>query len=269
MTAVGPGSFLRLVVVLSMAPLVACGGGTDGERASQTTSTVAAPASTSSVPSTTSTTEGTTRAVFPGIWPFSSQAEVDAYAAGAERAYLDPASTARQFAARYLGMRTPASFGVTGTGSTREVAVGSRVGEGGQSRPNAQATTLVSLEQLGPKGPSGPWSVVGARSAKIESWAPGAHAMISSPVTLTGRANVFEGTVTVLVKEDGMAAGQSLGRGFVTGSGSSDGELGPFRGDVTFRKPTKAAGAVVLSEGSEAEGQGVLRATVVRVRFAG
>jgi len=126
---------------------------------------------------------------------------------------------------------------------------------------------MVALEQLGPQGPSGPWSVVGARSAKIELETPAARSTISSPVTLVGKANAFEGTVTVRVKEDGMAENQTLGQGFVTGSGDSSGELGPFRGEVTFRAPTRPGGAIVLSEDSPAENQGVLRATVVRVFF--
>jgi len=125
----------------------------------------------------------------------------------------------------------------------------------------------MALEQLGPQGDSGPWSVVGARSAKIELEAPAARSTVSSPTTLVGRANAFEGTVTVRVKEDAMTVDQSLGQGFVTGSGDSSGELGPFRGEVSFRQPSKPGGAIVLSEDSAAEGQGVLRATVIRVFF--
>jgi len=204
---------------------------------------------------------------FRGIWPFASRAEVDAYAAGTDSAYRDPSSTARQFASQYLGMKGAASFSMTGTGAAREVGVGPRSGEGGQAQADPRATTMVALEQLGPQGPSGPWSVVGARSTKIELEAPAARSTISSPVTLVGKANAFEGTVAVRVKEDAMAENQTLGQGFVTGSGDSSGELGPFRGEVTFRAPTRPGGAIVLSEDSPAENQGVLRATVVRVFF--
>jgi hypothetical protein len=204
---------------------------------------------------------------FRGIWPFTSRAEVDAYAAGTDGVYRDPSSTARQFASQYLGMKAAASFDITGTGPAREVGVGPQSGEGGQTRAAPKATTMVALEQLGPQGPSGPWSVVGARSAKIELEAPTARSTISSPVTLVGKANAFEGTVTVTVKEDAMSGNKTLGEGFVTGSGDSSGELGPFRGEVAFRRPTKPGGAIVLSEGSAAENQGVLRATVIRVFF--
>ncbi|MDP8975525.1 MAG: Gmad2 immunoglobulin-like domain-containing protein [Actinomycetota bacterium] len=205
---------------------------------------------------------------FRGIWPFASRAEVDAHAAGSDRAYRDPSSTARRFASEYLGMKAPASFDVSGTGAAREVAVAPRSGEGGAARAGPGATTTVALEQLGPQGETGPWSVVGARTPKIELESPPAHSTISSPSTLVGRANVFEGTVTVRVKEDGMTQNQTLGQGFLTGSGDASGELGPFRGEVAFRSPSKPGGAIVLSEDSAADGQGVLRATVIRVLFS-
>jgi len=63
-----------------------------------------------------------------------------------------------------------------------------------------------------------------------------------------------------------MAAGQALGRGFVTASGDSDGSLGPFDGEVAFRPPTRSAGAVEPTESSEADGT-LLQATVVRIHF--
>ncbi len=165
-------------------------------------------------------------------------------------------------------MKAPVAFDVTGAGAAREVGVGPGVGEGGRAQADPRVTTIVALEQLGPQGPSGPWSVVGARSTKIELESPAARSTVSSPVTLVGKANAFEGTVTVRVREDGMTESQTLGQGFVTGSGDSSGELGPFRGEVAFRRPTKAGGAIVLSEDSSAENQGVLRATVIRVFFA-
>jgi hypothetical protein len=61
-----------------------------------------------------------------------------------------------------------------------------------------------------------------------------------------------------------MLAGQALGRGVVTGGGDA---LRPFSGEVAFRSPSKPAGAIVFVERSAADGQGILRAAVVRVRF--
>ena len=202
---------------------------------------------------------------FPGIWPFATRAELDAYAAGTDRTFRDPVATAREFATRYLGMESPATFAFrsTGTGSG-EVPVGFRIGEGRTTVANPQPTSTVVLRQLGAQDASGPWTVVGATSPNIVVTTPRSGDKASSPVRVTGQAHAFEGTVQVQVREDGMLAGQSLGRGIVTGGGDA---LRPFSGDVTFRAPTKPAGAVVLFEVSAADGQGTLRAAVVRVRF--
>lgn len=254
---------IALLVALALFALGAC---RDDEGPDDPAATTSSSSPSTTIPGTTSTTPAP-RGDFGGIWPFTTQAEVDAYAAGSERAYRDPSMTARQFASLYLGMKTPASFSITGTGAA-QVGVGPPSGEGGRSQADPRATTFVALEQLGPEGPNGPWSVVGARSPKIELESPEARARVSSPLTVTGKANAFEGTVAVRVKEDGMASSHSLGQGFVTGSGDSSGQLGPFRGEVRFRNPTKPGGAIVLYEDSAAENQGVLRATVVRVFFA-
>lgn len=203
-------------------------------------------------------------AVFPGIWPIASAAEL----AGADPLYRNPVATARAFADRYLGMTDPATFEFRSTGTgAGEVPVGPSRGEGGNPLPNPRPTTTVQVRQLGDTGADGPWTVTGAASADIEVDAPAALARIGSPVTLTGRARAFEGTVQVEVREDGMTSGQLLGRSFVTGSG--DATLGGFRGSATFRAASKPSGAVVFYERSMADGATpVLKATVVRVRFS-
>jgi hypothetical protein len=204
-------------------------------------------------------------AAFAGIWPFASKAELDTYAAGPDRTFRDPVATAREFAIRYLGMADPVSFPFRRTGAGGgEVPIGFRYGEGRTPVPNPQATFTVDVRQLGAQDASGPWTVVGARSPNIVVTSPTAAQRVTSPVGLSGQAHVFEGTVDVEVREDGMLAGQSLGRGFVTGGGDA---LRPFTGEVAFRGPSKPAGAVVFTETSAADGQSVLRATVVRVRF--
>ena len=208
---------------------------------------------------------GSAPAAFSGIWPFATKAELDAYAAGTDRTYRDPVSTARQFAIRYLGMESPASFDFQAGGPGEgEVPMGFGVGEGRTPIRNPQPTFTVVLRQLGPQGSSGPWTVVAVASPNIVVAKPGPLDTVTSPVRVTGQAHAFEGTVNVEVREDGMLAGQSLGKGFVTGGGDM---LRPFTGDVTFRAPTKPAGAVVFTEISQADGQSVLRASVVKVRF--
>jgi hypothetical protein len=106
--------------------------------------------------------------------------------------------------------------------------------------------------------------VVGVTSPTIVVTTPKALDKVGSPVRVAGQALAFEGTVNVQVREDGMLAGQSLGRGVVTGGGDV---LRPFGGDVTFRSPAKPAGAIVFTQISPADGQGILTAAVVRVRF--
>lgn len=202
-------------------------------------------------------------AIFAGIWPFATAAELDAYARSGEQRYRDPVATAVDFAARYVGVADPVEFGFRATGPGRgEVPVGFRYGEGRTPVADPRPTFTVELRQLGPTGPSGPWTVVGAASPDIVVTSPAPLARITSPVRVTGSALVYEGTVTVEVREDGMAAGRSLGRGSVTGGGGS---RDPFSGQISFRAPTRPAGAVLFTEIGAADGQSILRASVVRV----
>ena len=208
---------------------------------------------------------GSTPVAFAGIWPFATKAELDAYAAGSDRTYNDPVATARDFAIRYLGLRDPVSFASQATSDgSAQVRLGFRFGEGGTPVPNPQPTFTVVLSQLGSQPGAGPWAVTGATSTNIVVTTPAVGATVRSPVRLTGQAHAFEGTVNVEVREDGMVAGQSLGKGFVTGGGDM---LRPFTGEVSFRAPSKPAGAIVFTEISQADGQSILRAAVVKVRF--
>ncbi len=203
---------------------------------------------------------------FAGIWPFASQAEADAYADSDQTLFRNVVDTAREFARRYVGMAGPVVVGpATSAGELVEVRIGVGAGEGGRPVPDRRPTMTVRLRSVGDRdGDRNPWTVVGATSEQILVDTPKALARVSSPVSVGGRAHAFEGTVTVEVREDGMVAGQSLGKGFVTGGGDA---LRPFSGSVTFRSPAKPGGAVLFYEVSAADGQGVLRATVVRVRF--
>lgn len=202
---------------------------------------------------------------FAGIWPFATRAELDSYAAGPDKAYRDPVVTARDFAIKYLGMDNPVDFmSRTTAPGTVEVPFGPRYSEGHTPLPNPQATFGVVVRQLGAQDASGPWTVVEATAFNITLASPRSLDKIGSPVRLTGQALAFEGNVSVQVREDGMIAGQSLGNGNVTGGGDVK---RAYSGDISFRPPTKAGGAIVLFELSAADGQGILRATVVKVRF--
>ena len=198
----------------------------------------------------------------PGIWPFTTGVEADAAVARGDRTFTDPVATAREFAARYIGMSDPAVFAFSGAGAdSGEVGVGLRIGEGGSSVADPRPTTFVLLRKV---GRSGAWTAVGARAPTIEVDHPEQGGRLTSPARLTGRASAFEGTVNVFVRQDGMAPGSSLGEAFVTGRG--DGALGPFSGEVRFRPPSAPGGAVLFLELSAADGS-PSRATVVRVRF--
>jgi hypothetical protein len=203
-------------------------------------------------------------ATFAGIWPFATKAELDGYAAGTDKTYRDPVATARDFAAKYVGMDNPLTFGFTSTGTgAGEVAVGPRYAEGQTPLANPRPTFTVALRQLGAQDAAGPWTVVGATAPEIVVAVPGPGDRVASPARLSGQALAFEGTVNVTVREDGMVAAQSLGKGTVMGGGD---QLRPFSGDVVFRAPSKPAGAITFVELSAADGA-IRKATVVRVRF--
>lgn len=219
------------------------------------------------VPATTVPAGATT--AYPGIWPFASPADEDAYAASGDRTYADPVVTARQFATRYLGMDHPTVFAFRSTGPGEgEVPIGPGLGEEGRRRPSPAPSTFVVVRQVAGGGGPGPWTVVGAHAPSIQLDSPTGVHPLTSPLTLVGRATAFEGTVNVEVREDGMVAGQALGRSVVTAAGTPDGHPGPFRGGVAFRPPSQGAGALVLFEASAASDQGLVQATVVRIRFA-
>ena len=204
-------------------------------------------------------------ATFAGIWPFATQAELDAYAAGSERTYRDPVVTAREFMTRYVGMDNPVDFPARTTAPGQvEVPMGPRYAEGRTPLANPRARFGVIVRQLGAQDANGPWTVVEVVAFDIVPNAPKTLDRITSPVRLTGQAHAFEGTVNVEVREDGMLAGRSLGKGFVTGGGDMK---RPYSGDITFRSPSKPAGAIVYTEISAADGQNILQAAVVRVRF--
>jgi spore germination protein GerM len=199
-----------------------------------------------------------------GIWPFAVRADVAAYESGTDRTFTEPVATARAFAIRYLGMDNPVDFGFRPSGGGGSVALGPRYGEGRTPLANPQPTFTALLHQVGGQGNTGYWTVAEVTSPNIVVATPAPGTKVGSPVRLTGQAHAFEGTVNVAVREDGMLAGRSLGEGFVTGGGDM---LRPFTGSVSFRSPSKPAGAIVFTEISPADGQGILRAAVVRVFF--
>lgn len=205
-------------------------------------------------------------APFAGIWPFATQGELDGYtAAGTDRTYRDPVATARDFMTKYVGMDNPVVFPSRTTAPGQvEVPMGPRYAEGHTPLANPQARFGVIVRQLGEQGASGPWTVTEVVAFDITVTTPKPLDKVTSPVRLTGQARAFEGNVNVQIREDGMLAGQSLGKGFVTGGGDIK---RPYSGDITFRAPTKSGGAIVYLELSAADGQNIMQAAVIKVRF--
>jgi Immunoglobulin-like domain of bacterial spore germination len=201
---------------------------------------VAAPGgSTTTTPSTTSTTTSTPRDGAKAV------------------------AVAREFLARELGMTNLAAtpFRLTDA-RTGEVGFRHRFGEGGRVLPQTgPPAVVVRLYRL----PAG-WWVLGVAGRSIQVDGPVRLQRISSPLTVTGKASAYEGTVSVKVTQDRPGRDLVLGQGFVTGSG--DANLGPFSGRIDFRRPTAEAGWVIFYEESSATGGGIVQATAVRVRFA-
>jgi hypothetical protein len=126
-------------------------------------------------------------------------------------------------------------------------------------RPVADGpVTTVFVRQL---GDDGTWWVLGSAIADITVDSPATGATITSPVTLTGSALAFEGTVNVEVRQDG--AREPVGTGYVTGGGD---EMRPFSGEVEFGTPSAERGALVLLSLSAENGQ-VWEAATLRVAF--
>ena len=205
---------------------------------------------------TTATTAAPGEDTFPGIWPYTSAAEADGYTRGVvDETYLDPVRTAREFMRAYIGMEAPVAGEYrAGDAQSGEVEVRPRAG--------SPFVTTVSVRRI--SGEGSPWVVVSAQAEKVKLITPVALEGITSPVTVSGEASAFEGTVLVQVKEDGMGPGRSLGEAPLTGGSGED--LEPYSGPVDFAAPTKTAGAVVVLTHS-AEDDSVQQASAVRIRF--
>ncbi len=203
--------------------------------------------------------------VFPAIWPFTSQEELDAYVSANESKYGDPAATATAFAQEYVGMTAPVAIGnASSNKGTQEVKIGVGEDEAGAKVSDPKPTMSVFLKGLGGGG-GAPFGVVGSRSAEIVLSSPEDYSTITSPVRVAGAASALEGNVEVEIREDGQLSGKALGVGNVAGAG--EGKLGSFDNGIYFKEPTKTAGALLLLETSATAGPGITRATVVRVVF--
>jgi hypothetical protein len=122
-------------------------------------------------------------------------------------------------------------------------------GSGGESSSSEPATTAAPADtgrtaetDVGP-GADGEPAIV------VESPAP--NATVSSPVTVSGTADVFEATVTVVVED---ADGNELARDFTTAS-CGTGCRGDFTIDVPFTVEEAEPGTIVVQD-DDAAGTG-------------
>jgi len=87
--------------------------------------------------------------------------------------------------------------------------------------------------------------------------------VVTSPLTISGRALAFEGNVNVRVVQVRNGTVRQLGTGHVTGGGDV---MRPFTGKIAFTAPSTQTGWVLASELSAYNGA-VTKVTAVRVAF--
>ena len=173
-------------------------------------------------------------------------------------------AAARAFLARELGMTDMVAGAFQPTGA-RAGQVGFRHQYGEGRRPLPQTgpyAVVVRLTRL----PAG-WWVLGVDGRSIHITGPTRLQRISSPLTVRGSApDVYEGTLYFKVTQDRPGRDLLLGQGFVDGRASTrPGDLGQLR----FRPPAGDAPGWVTFYDAAADGSnGIVQATMVRVRFA-
>jgi len=174
------------------------------------------------------------------IWPW----------ADSTTGFTEPVVAATSFAVDYLGFADP----VVGDFQAGDA----RSGE-------------VEARELGPKTvdfvrqltDDDSWWVLGAAAENITIDEPAQGTTVVSPLTISGSASAFEGTVDVELRADG--DGEPIHEGFVTGSGSP--EPGPYSDTFEFTSPGTAGGALVLISRNSETGSPVIEASALRIFF--
>lgn len=224
----------------SSAPTTAAATTDSPTTAGVTTAPPATTATTKASAVTTASAATVTVDTSTAVWPTASGP-----------VYKTPVAAARGFAVDFVGFRSPV-VGELKQGDPRSGEVDVRAKPGG-------AVTTVLVRQL---GTGGRWFVLGSVSRNILLTEPAALQKVSSPLRLRGTSTAFEANVSVEVRQDGSKG--SIGTGYVMGG--SMGELGPFDGTVTFRRPTSRFGSILLLTYSMEDGS-VWEASTVRVMF--
>ncbi|HUV17105.1 MAG TPA: Gmad2 immunoglobulin-like domain-containing protein [Ilumatobacteraceae bacterium] len=221
---------------------------TDVPETSESSATTQAPETTEPAATTEApTTEpATTVAPVPdqvrtAIWPWFET----------DLRYADPVEAATGFAVDYLGFVDP----VAG----EFMAGDSRSGEVEIRSSGTELTTVVFVRQL---TDDDSWWILGAASGNITIDEPEALAEVTSPLTVSGTALAFEGTVDVQLRADGN--GEPIFEGFVTGSGGP--EPGPYSDTFEFTSPGETGGSLVMLSLSSEDGS-TLEASAMRIFY--
>lgn len=164
----------------------------------------------------------------------------------------EPTGAAASFATDFLGFTDPV-VGEFLAGDARSGEV--------EIRPRSDGeVTVVFVRQA---GDDDSWWVLGSAAEGITVDEPEQGEVVSSPLTVSGTARAFEGTVDVQLRADGN--GEPIANSFVTGGAGP--ELEPFEGSVEFTSPGDIGGALVLRSMSPEDGS-VVEASAVRIDFA-
>ena len=165
--------------------------------------------------------------------------------------YADPVDAAVGFATDSLGFVDPIP--------SEFMAGDSRSGEVEIRSFETGPATVVFVRQL---TDDDSWWILGAASENITIDEPEALAEVTSPLTVSGTALAFEGTVDVQLRADGN--GEPIFEGFVTGSGGP--EPGPYSETFEFTSPGETGGALVMLSLSSEDGS-TLEASAMRIFY--
>jgi hypothetical protein len=195
---------------------------------------------------------------YPPVWPFSTQAEVDAWrqqyaAQGTQPWHLDADATALAFTTGYLGF-TEIDQVVGRDVRDREawISVGYDAGSG------PATAAVVHLVRFGP-GDDAPWEVVGTRDTDLTLDTPSYGSSVSTTVTVGGRITGVDENLRVQVRQASSEA--PIGQACCVPAG---GENTPWRTTVSFSGATDPALTIVVSTGGHV--QGVERFAITAVR---
>lgn len=230
-------------------------GSTDGgttvpdTSAPATTEPAANDAPTTAAPTTGAPTTGSPTTDAPGseqpesaMWPW----------AATDTRFDEPVDAATSFATDFLGFSDPV-VGEFMAGDARSGEVEVRPRDDGE-------VTVVLVRQA---GDDDSWWVLGSVAEGITIESPETGDVVSSPLTVTGTARAFEGTVDVQLRADGN--GEPIATSFVTGGAGPD--LEPYEGTVTFTSPGETGGALVLRSLSPEDGS-VVEASALRILYS-